>query len=341
MVNARSQMIEPGNNRNKIAIFAVIYLFNTVATWAAAMPTPAVDLDPAAPRLQGVGGGGQPTTEQRFQFAARSLRWAREQGKGSADDKSRAVDWQLMENIAVLKSIPDSEDDKAEKDQSDARDNAAWNAVKALLEEGPEAAVKSLAKTALAPTIVGDGQGPTRDALIAWSEGLLAQRLINETSQDLGAATTSLKKTYEKYKDNPTTKDEIRSSTGAGTDWNAVYTQFIDAERVRQNLQAEDASIIASKEADAKDHAAMHFTPLGRPVPPFDRHYDPTEPTGPGPYIPPATSGSDQSAGTINVERLSDIPVFHSLPPPTQPSAPPQTINPTPAPQPPVEIRRN
>jgi hypothetical protein len=107
-------------------------------------------------------------------FAAQSLWWA--QGIHPVRDfqpdpsgRFTPVELQLFKALLVLDPVPDSPDDVAERDQAEQRQNAAWDAIKTGLLQGDlKAAQEHIWKTILEPTILGDGQGPTRDALRGW-----------------------------------------------------------------------------------------------------------------------------------------------------------------------------
>jgi hypothetical protein len=146
------------------------------------VPTPR--LDPNAPSLP-----KNAKDIDKLGFAASSLWWARAEHpikdyQPNESGKLDQVQLQLLEALDALNSVPDSTSDELAKGQEDKRANIIHEVIKTALEEGAKTAseagpaagavagakagLKEVLKVVVQPTVAGDGQGPTRDALKTW-----------------------------------------------------------------------------------------------------------------------------------------------------------------------------
>ena len=213
------------------------------------MTPPIGKLDPTAPSLP-----AQPREIDKLGFAAASLAWARathpiDKYEPDKHHQLSPVEWQLVEALRALDTVPDSPSDQLAKAQADKRANIVKDVIEQGLKKGSvEAAKKELEKNVVEPTVLGDGQGPTRDALRGW----IASSLFSYASK--GAPET--KDPVEILKEE--TKDSIGPAPKPDTkDYDKLFDQ---AEAVRRSLAQEALRVKQVNQQNLKQQAAVAKT---------------------------------------------------------------------------------
>lgn len=215
-------------------------------------------------------------------FAAASLDWIRRGRPLQAyippqNGKFGPVEWQLVEALHFLDKVPDSDSDRRAYEQKKQREELAYETLKDFIKTGGNIkdALGNIRKQAFEPTIVGDGQGPLRDALRTEVYDTLI-RCIQKRSDKDTPRDALIKKGLEGG--TPTLKNRP-TDVISEADFEAELRR---AEVVRTAIVNEDNGIKISRVQQYNAAANAGYTPPPPVLPPSGVEINYTDPTRSG-----------------------------------------------------------
>lgn len=266
-----------------VVVLASLLIAVCLSANANEVPDPIGRLDPSAPRLP-----QNARDIDKLGFAAASLAWARAAHplRDYKADQTGAVtpeEWQMVEALRALDTVPDSPSDLLAKEQADKRANIVREVIAEGLKKGSlEAAKSALRDAVVQPTVLGDGQGPTRDALRGW----LTSTLYGYRTKGLPSEADPMKGLIDEGKklDDPSRGASLNAK-GGGSDDRDIDQVLDTAEKVRRRLDQEGARADAVQAQSVKAHQAA----ARNAVSPEQLHKIMEHRTNPPSRRPPAT----------------------------------------------------